>query len=72
MIKLNSNNDCLSTVKVLCTFSAAYHDIRYNLMAVVPDRRLLFEQKLRTLKTNRQIILEALQKVMHREIMCFT
>lgn len=43
--------------------SAAYHDIRYNLMAVVPDRCMLLEHKLHTLKTNRQIILEALQKV---------
>lgn len=48
---------------VSCLYSAAYHDIRYNLMAVVPDRCLLHEQKLYILKTNRQIILEALQKV---------
>ncbi|EEC17940.1 ubiquitin C-terminal hydrolase, putative, partial [Ixodes scapularis] len=36
-------------------------DIRFNLMAVVPDRRQAYEHKLRTLKTNRGIVLEALQ-----------
>jgi len=40
-----------------------YHDIRYNLMAVVPDRRLQYEQKLKMLKTNRATILEALRQV---------
>lgn len=38
-------------------------DIRFNLMAVVPDRRQAYEQKLRTLKTNRGIVLEALQQM---------
>ena len=32
-------------------------------MAVVPDRRQQYEYKLNTLKTNRQIVLEALQQV---------
>ena len=32
-------------------------------MAVVPDRCHMYEQKLVTLKTNRQIVLEALQQV---------
>nr|C4A0D9.1 RecName: Full=Ubiquitin carboxyl-terminal hydrolase BAP1; AltName: Full=BRCA1-associated protein 1 [Branchiostoma floridae] len=39
------------------------HDIRFNLMAVVADRRQQYETKLNTLKTNRQIVLEALQQV---------
>ena len=43
--------------------SVPYHDIRFNLMAVVPDRRQQYEYKLITLKTNRQIVLEALQQV---------
>jgi len=34
-------------------------------MAVVPDKRQLLEQKLSTLKTNRNIVLEALQQVRH-------
>ncbi|XP_049275527.1 ubiquitin carboxyl-terminal hydrolase BAP1 [Rhipicephalus sanguineus] len=38
-------------------------DIRFNLMAVVPDRRQAYEQKLRTLRTNRGIVLEALQQM---------
>ena len=33
-------------------------------MAVVPDKRQLYEHKLSTLKTNRQIVLEALQQVL--------
>ncbi|KAF4522992.1 hypothetical protein B566_EDAN009584, partial [Ephemera danica] len=36
-------------------------DICFNLMAVVPDRRLAVNHKLKLLKTNRQIVLEALQ-----------
>lgn len=39
------------------------NDIRYNLMAVVPDRRFQYEQKLKMLKTNRNTILEALRQV---------
>lgn len=45
-------------------------DIRFNLMAVVPDRRLAISHKLTMLKTNRQIVLEALQqlvKLSHQE-----
>jgi len=30
-----------------------YHDIRFNLMAVVPDRRYALTHKLKMLKTNR-------------------
>ncbi|CAG5135492.1 unnamed protein product [Candidula unifasciata] len=39
-----------------------YHDIRFNLMAVVPDRRQLLEQKLATLRINFKIVTEALQQ----------
>lgn len=39
------------------------HDIRFNLMAVVPDRRLAITHKLKMLKTNRQIVLDALQQL---------
>lgn len=48
-----------------------YHDIRFNLMAVVPDRRFALTHKLKMLKTNRQIVLEALQqlvKLTHPEL----
>ncbi len=39
------------------------HDIRYNLMAVVPDKRVNYLNKLNILKTNRHIVLEALQEI---------
>lgn len=41
-------------------------DIRYNLMAVVPDKRLAITHKLSMLKTNRQIVLEALQQLVQQ------
>nr|XP_051708314.1 ubiquitin carboxyl-terminal hydrolase BAP1 isoform X5 [Oryctolagus cuniculus] len=40
-----------------------YHDIRFNLMAVVPDRRIKYEARLHVLKVNRQTVLEALQQL---------
>lgn len=45
-----------------------YHDIRFNLMAVVPDRRMKYESKLHILKMNRQTVLEALQQVGQPEL----
>jgi len=51
-------------------FSEPYHDIRYALMAVVPDRRMQYEQKLKMLRTNRATILEALRQVCFLTI-CF-
>lgn len=47
----------------MATGGEPYHDIRFNLMAVVPDKVSLYEHKLNTLKTNRQIVLEALQQM---------
>nr|XP_033782235.1 ubiquitin carboxyl-terminal hydrolase BAP1 isoform X2 [Geotrypetes seraphini] len=47
----------------LATAGEPYHDIRFNLMAVVPDRRMKYESKLQILKMNRQIVLEALQQL---------
>uniref|UniRef100_H3BWM1 Ubiquitin carboxyl-terminal hydrolase n=1 Tax=Tetraodon nigroviridis TaxID=99883 RepID=H3BWM1_TETNG len=47
----------------LATAGEPYHDIRFNLMAVVPDRRIKYESKLEILKKNRQIILQGLQKM---------
>ncbi|XP_068598850.1 ubiquitin carboxyl-terminal hydrolase BAP1 [Brachionichthys hirsutus] len=47
----------------LATAGEPYHDIRFNLMAVVPDRRMKYESKLEILKRNRQIVLEGLQKM---------
>ncbi|KAJ6667719.1 hypothetical protein lerEdw1_016040 [Lerista edwardsae] len=47
----------------LATAGEPYHDIRFNLMAVVPDRRVKYESKLHILKMNRQTVLEALQQL---------
>ncbi|KAL4226475.1 Ubiquitin carboxyl-terminal hydrolase bap1 [Mactra antiquata] len=47
----------------MATGGEPYHDIRFNLMAVVPDKVSLYQQKLSTLKTNRQIVLDALQQM---------
>lgn len=38
-------------------------DIRFNLMAVVPDRRIAIEHKLKMLKTNQAIVTAALEKI---------
>ncbi|XP_031424244.1 ubiquitin carboxyl-terminal hydrolase BAP1 isoform X2 [Clupea harengus] len=47
----------------LATAGEPYHDIRFNLMAVVTDRRMKYESKLELLKRNRQMVLEGLQQV---------
>ncbi|XP_029538255.2 ubiquitin carboxyl-terminal hydrolase BAP1-like [Oncorhynchus nerka] len=47
----------------LATAGEPYHDIRFNLMAVVPDRRVKYEAKLEILKRNRQMVLEGLQQL---------
>uniref|UniRef100_A0AAY4A4U6 ubiquitinyl hydrolase 1 n=1 Tax=Denticeps clupeoides TaxID=299321 RepID=A0AAY4A4U6_9TELE len=47
----------------LATAGEPYHDIRFNLMAVVPDRRVKYESKLDVLKRNRQTVLEGLQQL---------
>lgn len=47
----------------LATAGEPYHDIRFNLMAVVPDRRIKYEARLHVLKVNRQTILESLQQL---------
>lgn len=47
----------------LATAGEPYHDIRFNLMAVVPDRRIKYETRLHVLKVNRQTVLEALQQL---------
>uniref|UniRef100_A0A8C2BEI7 ubiquitinyl hydrolase 1 n=1 Tax=Cyprinus carpio TaxID=7962 RepID=A0A8C2BEI7_CYPCA len=51
----------------LATAGEPYHDIRFNLMAVVPDRRMKYEYKLDILKQNRQIVLEGLQQVREKK-----
>lgn len=52
----------------MATGGEPYHDIRFNLMAVVPDKRQLLEHKLVTLRTNRNIVLEALQQLLDAKV----
>ncbi|XP_046652742.1 ubiquitin carboxyl-terminal hydrolase calypso-like [Daphnia pulicaria] len=40
-----------------------YHDIRFSLMAVVPDKRMAVRQRLNLLKTNKKIVLDALRQL---------
>ncbi len=40
-------------------------DIRFNLMAVVPDRRIAIQHKLKILKTNKEIVTTALQQLVN-------
>ncbi|XP_051766404.1 ubiquitin carboxyl-terminal hydrolase BAP1 isoform X1 [Ctenopharyngodon idella] len=56
----------------LATAGEPYHDIRFNLMAVVPDRRIKYESRLDVLKRNRQIILEGLQQVREKKVIRIT
>ncbi|XP_071082119.1 ubiquitin carboxyl-terminal hydrolase BAP1-like [Haliotis cracherodii] len=56
----------------MATGGEPYHDIRFNLMAVVPCKRQLYEHKLQTLKTNRQIVLEALQQLLDTKMVKVT
>lgn len=43
--------------------SSGEQDIRFNLMAVVPDRRIAITHKLKMLKTNKEIVTAALNKI---------
>lgn len=44
--------------------STGEQDIRFNLMAVVPDRRIAITHKLKMLKTNQAIVTAALEKLL--------
>lgn len=46
----------------IATGGEPYHDIRFNLMAVVPDKRMDLIRRVKLLKTNKNIILESIQK----------
>lgn len=45
----------------------ACHDIRFNLMALIPDRRIALSHKLSMLKTNRDIVVTALQQLVYKK-----
>ena len=48
----------------IATGGEPYHDIRFALMAVVPDPRLALTRRLEMLRTNREIVVLALRELM--------
>jgi len=60
----NWTEKCIKVISDrLATPHSQYGDICFNLMAVIPDKRLAINHKLNMLKTNRDVVLEALRKV---------
>lgn len=53
-----------STMEERLGISTGEQDIRFNLMAVVPDRRIAITHKLNMLRTNKTIVTAALEKLM--------
>ncbi|CAG7821720.1 unnamed protein product [Allacma fusca] len=47
----------------IATGGEPYHDIRFNLMAVVPDKIVFLIRRVKLLKTNRHVVLESLQNI---------
>lgn len=52
-----------STMEERMGISSGDQDIRFNLMAVVPDRRIAITHKLNMLRTNKTIVTAALEKL---------
>ena len=50
----------------IATGGEPYHDIRFALMAVVPDRRRDCYKRLEMLKTNRLIVVDALRQLVEQ------
>ena len=50
----------------MATGGEPYHDIRFALMAVVPDRRTEINKKLKMLRINRSITIEALTQLVNQ------
>ncbi|XP_045600724.1 ubiquitin carboxyl-terminal hydrolase calypso isoform X1 [Procambarus clarkii] len=51
----------------IATGGEPYHDIRFNLMAVVPDKITAYRRKLAALRRNRETILEALHQFVRQK-----
>ncbi|CAG0890244.1 unnamed protein product [Cyprideis torosa] len=47
--------------------SPSNQDIRFSLMAVIPDRRQIFETKIRTLTQNKQILVRTLTQMLEKK-----
>ena len=61
----------------LCLFmfflcSEPYHDIRYNLMAVVADGMTICEEKLKTLSIERYSVITVFIKITYSAMTCFS
>lgn len=52
----------------IATGGEPYHDIRFNLMAVVPDKRISLVRQVKLLKANRNIILQSVHKIIESSI----
>ncbi|XP_029341106.1 ubiquitin carboxyl-terminal hydrolase calypso-like [Acyrthosiphon pisum] len=59
----NWTEKCIKVISDRLAKAYSEHgDIHFNLMAVIPDKRLAIFHKLNVLKTNRQLVLELLEK----------
>lgn len=52
--------------------SEPYHDIRYNLMAVVADGMTICEEKLKTLSIERYSVIVVFIKIAYSVMTCFS
>ena len=52
--------------------SEPYHDIRYNLMAVVADGMTICEEKLKTLSIERYSVIVVFIKITYSAMTCFS
>ena len=59
-------------VVVFFLCSEPYHDIRYNLMAVVADGMTICEEKLKTLSIERYSVIVVFIKIAYSEMTCFS
>ena len=67
MVKMFFSDDQVITERLgMATGGEPYHDIRFALMAVVPDRRKGLNKKLRMLRINRSITIEALTQLVNQ------
>ena len=48
---------------LVCVCSTPYNDIRFSLMSVVRDKRVIYKQKLENLERNKATILKTLAEV---------
>merc|ERR550532_3769751 len=64
MLRTNRGREVITSRLGIATGGEPYHDIRFALMAVVPDPRLALTRRLEMLRTNREIVVLALRQLM--------